>query len=52
MVVKMDEHDYWQDAINQLEIEEMRKHCSCCLYWDDYYNCTQGGIDNCVYIIE
>jgi len=46
----MDEHDYWQDEIDQLRIEEMRKHCPGCPYWDDYYNCTQGGIDNCVYV--
>lgn len=42
----MDEHDYWQDKIDQLRIEELRKHCSGCPYWDDYYLCTMGS---CVY---
>lgn len=38
----MDEHDYWQDEITRLEIEEMRKHCPPCFYWDDYYLCLTG----------
>ena len=45
----MDEHDYWQDEINQLELDEMLKHCPGCIYWDDYYLCMQGGIMNCIY---
>ena len=43
----MDEHDYWQDEINQLEIEEMSKHCQGCIYWDNYYLCLTG---DCIYV--
>jgi hypothetical protein len=42
----MDEHDYWEDEINRLEIEDMRKYCPGCPYWDDYYLCLGGS---CIY---
>lgn len=42
----MDEHDYWQDEIEQLQKKEMREYCPGCFYWDDYYLCLTGG---CIY---
>lgn len=46
----MDEHDYLEDEINQLEIEEMKKYCLGCSAWlGDYYMCMYGGKENCIY---
>lgn len=42
----MDDHDYWQDEIDQLRIKELRKYCPGCPYWDEYYLCIMGA---CVY---
>ena len=49
----MDEHDYWQEEINRLEIEDMRKHCPSCPAWlGDYYMCMYGGKKNCIYVVD
>jgi hypothetical protein len=43
-------HEYDEELLDQLEKEDMEKHCSGCPKYDSYYGCTAGGKDNCIYI--
>jgi len=43
-----EEYEYDLELQQQLELEEMRKHCPGCFYWDDYYLCLTG---DCIYEI-
>jgi len=50
----MSDHDweYEEELLQKLEFEDMKKHCPGCPYWNNYYLCTQGGHDNCIYNIN